>query len=758
MEKEEQEFLLLAMLPEVYHYKFLNYNLEHNNLQEMQFCLETRVDVGTQDNVKLFLSELNHSTGCTFNMQSGRQDRQCDSHRAKYSGYRKCCMKVIKSGDREFQPGKNTNCGAKINFRLENPIAKDANQRKDKENFPLWLKIEFTHNHSCNRAEFFKYRSVSDKTKSAFSEMFKQGLTPSTAHAEMRRQIKEEFPESWPEKFADRSTLPSIFWSYYWHREWTDKTIGSRDGVDAFEKAIDMVKDFDENCKKDFPLAEGEHYARIAQSKQGQTVVAIVDPFMRRVHQTIPQSGELILIDATSNLDRNDTKLFHLICPSVVGGLPVAEILTTREDTDTIMFGLELLKSVLPGGAFYGRGRDAGPQLFMTDDCDALRNALAGAWESSELLLCIFHILQAQWNWLWDGKHGVEKSDRPALLNLFRNVLYAESEEELSVQLEMMYADPVCIKYPQYQGHLMRDTFPKMDAWSLAHRITNKLPTSNNNTNNLVECSFRYTKEDQFNRHKAYNLPDLLSILLDNSEFYANKCVDAGNNVLETWLRNCQSKYVKQMPSIKPEDIVQIGPLNFLVPSETNPDTSYLVDMEMRLCSCPQGQLRGPCKHKRIVSVSRMLPSFDVLPTKNPEMRRIFMYLGTGKTMDMNWFLPLQADAVPQDLLPVPSRPEPVQGSVYPVHDSMTSEHPGTQAGVSTDELKMKLQSVMKNLHDKLAARIEHDPAGYEKAIASLEKSVQKLPSTVDSALQKSLHSFGKSVTEVILVPQIHIF
>ena len=141
----------------------------------------------------------------------------------------------------------------------------------------------------------------------------------------------------------------------------------------------------------------------------------------------------------------------------------------------------------------------------MTDDCDALRNALAGPWESSELLLCIlpFHILQAQWNWLWDGKHGVEKSDRPALLNLFRNVLYAESEEELSVQLEMMYADPVCIKYPQYQGHLMRDTFPKMDAWSLAHRITNKLPTSNNNTNNLVECSFRYTKEDQFNRHKA---------------------------------------------------------------------------------------------------------------------------------------------------------------------------------------------------------------------------------------------------------------
>ena len=42
----------------------------------------------------------------------------------------------------------------------------------------------------------------------------------------------------------------------------------------------------------------------------------------------------------------------------------------------------------------------------------------------------------------------------------------------------------LCLKYPQYQAHLMRDKFPKMKA-------------------------------------------------LDQSEFYANKCVDAGNNVIQ---------------------------------------------------------------------------------------------------------------------------------------------------------------------------------------------------------------------------------
>ena len=754
----EERNLLLAMLPEGYNYLFLNYCLDQNNLEEIKYSLEVRVNVPDPASVKVFLSEFNESTSCTFNLQSGKPDRvsEAESKRCRYSGYRKCCMKVVGSGKKELQPGKNTNCPAKLMFKLENAVASKAEQRKIKEDFPLWIKVEFDHNHAINRAEFLKFRSVSEGTKSAFEKMFKQGLTPSTAHAEMRRMIRAEFPENWPEKFADRSILPSIFWSFYWHRLWTDKTIGSRDGVDAYEKAIEMVKEFDTMCKAEFPLPEKESYARIAQTDSGETVVAIVDPFMRRVHQIIPQAGDLVLIDATSNLDRNDTKLVHLVCPSVIGGLPVGEILTTREDTDTLRFGLDLLKTVLPGDAFYGRGVETGPQLFMTDDSDSLRNALNGAWGHAELLLCTFHILQAQWNWLWDARHGVPKQDRPVLLRLFRDVLYAECEEELSNKLELLYADPVYNRHPQYQEHLDKDTFPKMEAWSLAHRIMKKLPTSNNNTNNYVECSFRYTKEDQFNRHKAYNLPDLLSILLDRSEFYANKCVDAGNNVLESWLKNCNSKYVKQLPDINPDTIVQVGPLSFLVPSETNPDTSYLVDMEMRHCSCPQGQLKGPCKHKQIVSVSKSLPSFDVIPTKSPQMRRIFMYLGTGKTMGMTWFLPLQAEPA-SPLHDTEIAVDSLHTTPVAVPDSASlpgvSDSPVTPLEVvSTDQVKERLQAVMSKLHDKLAARIDHDPTGYDKALAVLEKSVQKLPSNIDSALQKSLYSFGKSVTEACSV------
>ena len=162
--------MLKAMLPEGYSYKFLKYELQTNNLQEIKFSLEARVNVSQQTSVDQFLSALNESTGCTFNIQTGRPDNNKEGTRAKCIGFRKCSMNVASSGKKELQPGKNTNCEAKLNFNSENPLAEKAEQRKDKEQFPLWLKINFVHNHSLQRAEFLKYRSVGEDTKAALSD------------------------------------------------------------------------------------------------------------------------------------------------------------------------------------------------------------------------------------------------------------------------------------------------------------------------------------------------------------------------------------------------------------------------------------------------------------------------------------------------------------------------------------------------------------------------------------------------------------
>ena len=51
----------------------------------------------------------------------------------------------------------------------------------------------------------------------------------------------------------------------------------------------------------------------------------------------------------------------------------------------------------------------------------------------------------------------------------------------------------------------------------------------------------------------------MLSLVMDRSEWYINKVTDAANNRIESWLRNCHSKYIIKSPNIDPEKIVQLG-------------------------------------------------------------------------------------------------------------------------------------------------------------------------------------------------------
>ena len=46
-----------------------------------------------------------------------------------------------------------------------------------------------------------------------------------------------------------------------------------------------------------------------------------------RVHRMLPSFGDIVCVDATSNLDRSDAKMFNFICPSPVGGLRIAYVI-----------------------------------------------------------------------------------------------------------------------------------------------------------------------------------------------------------------------------------------------------------------------------------------------------------------------------------------------------------------------------------------------------------------------------------------------
>ena len=86
-----------------------------------------------------------------------------------------------------------------------------------------------------------------------------------------------------------------------------------------------------------------------------------------------------------------------------------------------------MLTQVLPEGAFYYAKN--GPAIIMTDNCDELRRSLHRNWPNATLLLCVFHVLQQVWRWLFERQHGVSKDHRVEIMKLFRKLVYAHDVE-----------------------------------------------------------------------------------------------------------------------------------------------------------------------------------------------------------------------------------------------------------------------------------------------------------------------------------------
>ena len=257
----------------------------------------------------------------------------------------------------------------------------------------------------------------------------------------------------------------------------------------------------------------------------------------------------------------------------------------------------------------FGRGPKVGPSFIMTDDADSERNAILNNWPAVVLSLYVFHLLQAYWRWLRNADNKIAKMDRPTVFNLFKLVVYAPNEELYKEKQEGLLNYATVAKYPRLLKHVREDIQPRKEEWSLTTRFEKNYSTHNLNTTNYVEVSFRITKENRFNLVKAFNLADLLDIILDDSDHYVKRCIDIGNNRTAE-LQNQKSCYLHKKCNIVDKIIVpEKGlPNSFPVPSETVNGKNYEVNMDLGLCECPMGILPGTCKHKHAVAAN-----FDVV-------------------------------------------------------------------------------------------------------------------------------------------------
>jgi len=79
-----------------------------------------------------------------------------------------------------------------------------------------------------------------------------------------------------------------------------------------------------------------------------------------------------------------------------------------------------LFKAATDLNIFGGQGYT---QVFVTDESKAKQAALSEVWPDSLIKLCLFHVQQAVWHWLWETNHGMEKSSCKLLMGNFQQLV-----------------------------------------------------------------------------------------------------------------------------------------------------------------------------------------------------------------------------------------------------------------------------------------------------------------------------------------------
>ena len=178
----------------------------------------------------------------------------------------------------------------------------------------------------------------------------------------------------------------------------------------------------------------------------------------------------------------------------------------------------------------------------MTDDSESQKQALTATWPKTKMLLCVFHVLQAFWTWLHDGKNKVHKEHRQVLMSKIKELVYAQSEQTLNNNYQELTSDSTVKLYPKFVQHI-KNYWPKRERWALCFR--NELMTRGNNTNNYAEAGIKILKEQVFSRIKAYNLIEVVSFVIDVMEmYYQRRLLHLANNQIDRYitLRFCGLK------------------------------------------------------------------------------------------------------------------------------------------------------------------------------------------------------------------------
>ncbi|XP_065667471.1 uncharacterized protein LOC136087826 [Hydra vulgaris] len=112
---------------------------------------------------------------------------------------------------------------------------------------------------------------------------------------------------------------------------------------------------------------------------------------MRRA-QKIKTSREIVFIDSTSSVDSTCSTTTVVFTATSAGAVPLSVLIYNGQCTASYTLAFSLLKETY-AGLFGGQSY---PDLAMTDDSKAEKDAIKVVWPGTHQLLCQFHVAQAE--------------------------------------------------------------------------------------------------------------------------------------------------------------------------------------------------------------------------------------------------------------------------------------------------------------------------------------------------------------------------
>ena len=523
-----------------------------------------------------------------------------------------------------------------------------------------------------------------------------------------------------------------------------------------------MLLDLQTNIKA-YNEEVGVECVKMAQ-QQDRLAIAVCTPLMRRIHKGHASSGEMVFIDASGGMDRYDCRVFLLLTHSPAGGLPLACLITTSECKDTVTLALKLLKEVMPENAFFSRG-EKGPAIFMTDDSEAERRSLQSVFPESKLVLCVFHVLQAAWRYVWEGKHAIQRKDRPYLLGVVKAMVYASTEEDLENSYSLLTNDLISKKYEHFMGYCNK-LYDRRAEWACCLR--KDLPMRGNNTNNYVEAAFRVLKDQIFERVRAYSPVQLLDFMVVRvPKYYERRLTDLVNGRLDMTI----SKRYLPGGELITADMINTTQTSgmYSVQSVKEANHHYHVDMVNGMCTCHVGLNGAPCKHQYAVLKHRNVRSTNFLPIKDEATRLHLFFLATGlSTVPDGWFRPLGGQPKMIEFqLQSTSAGSYIESSVHMDEDTFST---GLDPSLQSRDAQQRMQNTFDSTQGTLSAietcgndessmpDLSFLESGIQGVADSLIHALRKNPTELSGAVKAFLKNFGNLKTDSAIVSALKTF